>query len=60
MIREEAVNKLKDIASGSFYTTPYDQENQHVDADAVLIEFLNSIGYTDVVEAWDDVPKWYA
>jgi hypothetical protein len=42
------------------YAKYYDAEDQHSNADDVLCELLKSIGYDDVVKAWQDVPKWYA
>lgn len=54
MTREEAVEKLKALHKNG------DRESAHVYADEILCEFLKSLGYSDVVEAWDGVGKWYA
>jgi len=37
-----------------------DIEMAHSDADDLLCELLRELGCSDVVEAWDEVPKWYA
>ena len=37
-----------------------DLEVAHREADKLLCDLLMDLGYTDVVEAWDKVEKWYA
>ena len=37
-----------------------DVEAAHSDADDILCFLLRSIGYAEVVEEWEKVPKWYA
>lgn len=37
-----------------------DTESEHLTADYVLVEFLNSKGYVKLADAWEEVPKWYA
>lgn len=54
MTREKALSELSEIAKSS------DQEVTHVDADEVLCQLLVALGYQDVVNAWDEIPKWYA
>ena len=53
MTREEALKLLKEADS-------YDPERAHQEADDVLCELLKSLGYEDVVKAWDEVSKWYS
>ncbi len=53
MTREEAIAALEDA-------NKYDTEAAHVRADIVLCDLLESLGYEDVVKAWDRVSKWYA
>jgi hypothetical protein len=53
MSREEALERLNECQS-------FDVERAHSEADIVLCELLESLGYKDVVTAWGDVPKWYA
>ena len=54
MNRLEALKKLRDLQK------PGDPEAAHCYADDVLCDFLTSLGFRDVVEAWDKVDKWYA
>ena len=37
-----------------------DEERAHIDADNLLMEVLNKLGYAELAKAFDDVPKWYA
>jgi hypothetical protein len=37
-----------------------DTEAAHCRADEILCELLRALGYNKTVNAWDDVPKWYA
>lgn len=36
-----------------------DTEVAHIEADSVLYDILIALGYKDIAEAWDEVPKWY-
>lgn len=56
MTREEAILELQRIKKDF----DGDVEGQGSMADQVINEFLLSLGYEDVVAAWDDVPRWYA
>ncbi len=53
MTKEEVIAKLQKLQKS------YDEESSHVDADGLLCEFLESLGYEDVVTEWRKVPKWY-
>lgn len=37
-----------------------DVESDHQQADAVLTELLEALGFEDVVREWDSIKKWYA
>jgi len=54
MTREEALRKLAECQAS------YDQEIAHMDADRVLCELLDSLGFHDVVLAYNAIPKWFA
>lgn len=54
MTREQAIEKLKMLHGSG------DIEAAHGDADTILCDLLTSLGYGDVVAAWDEVEKWYA
>ena len=38
----------------------YDEEDAHIEADAVLCDLLKELGFEDVVELYEKIPKWYA
>lgn len=43
------------------YCHTEDHEVNHSDADEAVMKFLGSLGYQDVVDAWEQVnPKWYS
>lgn len=54
MTHEEALKKLKESQDNG------DTELAHGDADDVLCELLESLGYEDVVAEYKRVDKWYA
>lgn len=54
--RKEFLAKLQEAktADGT------DIEEAHIKADYVLYDILVALGYEDIAEAWDEVPKWYS
>lgn len=38
----------------------YDTECAHINADEIICELLQTLGYKEVVKAYDEVTKWYA
>jgi hypothetical protein len=54
MDREIAINLLRMEQKNG------DTEMAHHNADGVLCELLKALGYSDVVEEWAKVEKWYA
>jgi hypothetical protein len=38
----------------------YDCEVSHCSADHILCKFLNTLGYTELVEKFQKLEKWYA
>lgn len=54
MTEEHALMKLEDLQLCG------DIEVAHGDADDVLCDFLESLGYTEVVKAYKEIDKWYA
>lgn len=49
----QAIEKLKECAHE-------DIETRHMLADEVLCELLKQLGYQEVVEEYEKLPKWYA
>jgi hypothetical protein len=54
MIYQEYVDAMNFIVPDS------DTERAHRRADNLLIEFLKEEGYTELIEAYEKVNKWYA
>ena len=52
MNKEEAIIKLKELGYGG--------EFEHEKADIILCDLLESLGYSDVVELYNEIVKWYA
>lgn len=53
-LAEYAKNLLRECQESN------DQEMAHIDADDVLCQLLQDLGYNDVVEEYDRIGKWYA
>jgi len=53
-VRQRILNSLKAIQHDS------DTEKAHIEADKLLCEFIEALGYHSVVEEWRLVDKWYA
>ena len=51
----EALEALKKLPTSSI-----DAEDEHGAGDQILCDLLTHLGYTDVVEAWERLEKWYA
>ena len=56
MNEKDVYFKLNIILDKSFR----DKEKAHIEADEALCEFLESLGYNDVVRLFRLIPKWYA
>lgn len=60
MTKDELIEKLEEAANTSITykgNKHLDVECAHIEADKLLIEFIND---PDVTQAYDAVPKWYA
>ena len=58
-IAEKALRKLTAIMD-DYNNGEMDKEDVHYYGDRTLIDFLNELGYDDVADAWEKLPKWYA
>ena len=54
MNKDEILNKMIELGKSD------DFEVAHGEADHLLCEFLKSLGYNDIVEAYNKVGKWYS
>ncbi len=52
MTREQTIDRLKKVDD--------DTEHGHKQADDILCELLNFLGYDDVVAEYEKILKWYA
>ena len=57
MTKEQAVIALQIIERES---KRGDTEVAHGKADDILCQFLEQLGFREIVDAWDRVDKWYA
>lgn len=53
-LSDEMVSRLQEEANNG------DTECAHMNADDILCELLEKLGYKDVVEKYNEVSKWYA
>ena len=51
---EEVKQKLREEADNN------DTEAAHGNADDILCEFLKELGYSEVVDSYNEIHKWYA
>lgn len=52
---QEAEKQMQEVVDNSG-----DIESDHGKADAILCEFLESLGYKNLVEIYERIDKWYA
>ena len=50
----DAVEKLRDLQESG------DTEQAHYEADDVLLDILDKTGFSQVVEEYNEILKWYA
>ena len=48
------------IAKLKFLQCSLDTEKAHIEADAILCEFLNELGYQNLVNEYNEIDKWFA
>jgi len=54
MDRQQAIERLKEQQGSG------DTENAHINADEVLCQLLEHLGYADVVAEYNKIDMWYA
>ena len=59
MTKEEFAKQMEKIAE-DLDNDVYDEEGAHVRAVDLMIECLHSLGYTEGVDIFIQMPKWYA
>ena len=53
---QKSLARLKELANKKYP----EEEEDHGEADEILCNMLNSLGYKDLTDAWDDIKKWYS
>ena len=51
---KKLVEKMQDCIDGDDY------EDVHYEADNILCKLLRELGYTEIVEMFEEVGKWYS
>ena len=59
MTKEEFAKQMEKIAE-DLDNDVYDEEGAHVRADDLMTRCLYSLGYTEGVDIFIQMPKWYA
>ena len=53
---QKSLSRLKELVNKEYP----DEEEDHSEADRILCDMLNALGYNDLTDAWDNVEKWYS
>lgn len=56
---DEAITELKALNKLAEGPSP-DIEMLHSEADLILARFVHSLGYSQIADLWNHIPKWYA
>jgi hypothetical protein len=57
LTEEEVKNYLAELKE---HAESGDPECSHYDADRILCDIVSKLGYKEIVDIWEKVPKWYA
>lgn len=55
-IHQKSLARLHELALKMYP----DEEEDHGEADGILCDMLNALGYKDLTDAWDKIGKWYS
>lgn len=53
---QKSLARLKELVNKKYP----DEEEDHGEADGILCDMLNALGYNDLTDAWDKIGKWYS
>ena len=53
---QKSLLRLKDLVNKEYP----DEEGDHAEADGILCDMLNALGYKDLTDLWDNIGKWYS
>lgn len=55
-VHQKSLARLHELARKMYP----DKEEDHSEADGILCDMLNALGYKDLTDAWDKIGKWYS
>jgi len=55
-LHQKSLARLEELVNKKYP----DEEEDHVNADVILCEMLDALGYKDLINTWDKVKKWYS
>ena len=55
-VHQKSLARLKELVNKVYP----DEEEDHSEADGILCDMLNALGYKDLTDAWDKIGKWYS
>jgi primase-polymerase (primpol)-like protein len=53
---QKSLARLKELVNKEYP----DEEEDHGEADVILCNMLDALGYKDLTNAWDKIGKWYS
>jgi hypothetical protein len=57
---QQTLKSLNEIKGCQERDDSGDIEGDHVKADGLLVDFVRYLGFTEIVEAYESIGKWYA
>ena len=55
-VHQKSLARLEELVNKKY---PYEEED-HAEADGILCDMLNALGYKDLIDLWDKIGKWYS
>lgn len=55
-VHQKSLARLEELVNKKYP----DEEEDHGEADGILCNMLNALGYNDLTDAWDKIKKWYS
>lgn len=55
-VHQKSLARLEELVNKKYPN----EEEDHAEADGILCDMLNALGYNDLTEAWDKIGKWYS
>lgn len=55
-VHQKSLARLKELVNNVYP----DEEEDHSEADGILCDMLNELGYKDLTDLWDKIGKWYS